>query len=70
MHQDVLAVDVREAARRLSLSPRTVASLISRQELASRKVGRRRIIPVEALDVFLREDHAGQTTLPGDGISL
>ena len=49
MHQDALAVDVREAARRLSLSPRTVATLVSRGELPSRKVGRRRIIPVAAL---------------------
>ena len=36
-----LAVDIREAARRLSLSPRTVATLVARRELVSRKVGRR-----------------------------
>ena len=56
MHSEVLAVDVREAARRLSLSPRTVASLISRRELPSRKVGRRRIIPVSALELFISRD--------------
>lgn len=49
-----LAVGVAEAARRLGLSPRTIATLISRRELVSRKVGRRRIIPVRALEAFLR----------------
>jgi len=57
MHEELLAVDVREAARRLSLSPRTVASLVSRNELPSRKVGRRRIISVVALEAFIRSDH-------------
>ena len=54
--QDVLAVDIPEAARRLGLSKRTVAALVSRQELPSRKVGRRRIIPVVGLEAFLRSD--------------
>jgi excisionase family DNA binding protein len=53
MSERVLAVDVREAARQLSLSPRTVASLVARRELRSRKVGRRRIIPVAALEAFI-----------------
>ena len=58
MHRDetVLAVGVAEAARRLGLSARTVATLILRHELPSRKVGRRRIIPVAALEVFVRQD--------------
>jgi len=55
--QDVLAVDIPEAARRLGLSTRTVAALVSRQELPSRKVGRRRIIPVAALEAFLKGEH-------------
>ena len=55
--QDVLAVDIPEAARRLGLSTRMVASLISRHELPSRKVGRRRIIPVSALEAFLKGEH-------------
>lgn len=61
MHRNeaVLAVGVDEAARRLGLSRRTVASLIARRELRSRKVGRRRIIPVSALEAFLQA--AGQT---------
>jgi hypothetical protein len=31
MRDEVLAVDIREAARRLSLSPRTVAVLVTRE---------------------------------------
>lgn len=60
MHGDesVLAVGITEAARRLGISPRTVATLIARRELPSRKVGRRRIIPVMALEAFIRRDHS------------
>jgi excisionase family DNA binding protein len=54
---EVLAVNVPEAARRLGVSPRTIATLIARGELLSRKIGRRRVIPVEALEKFLRRDH-------------
>ncbi|MDA2912979.1 helix-turn-helix domain-containing protein [Acidobacteriia bacterium AH_259_A11_L15] len=56
--QDVLAVDVSEAARRLGVSPRTVATLVARKELLSRRIGRRRVIPVASLEAFLRRDHA------------
>ena len=52
-----LAVSVTEAARRLSLSPRTVATLIALRELRSVKIGRRRLVPVKALQDFLRHDH-------------
>jgi excisionase family DNA binding protein len=63
MQQDetVLAVGMVEAARRLGLSARTVATLVLRRELPSRKVGRRRIIPVMALEAFVRSDHAKET---------
>lgn len=59
MHRDetVLAVGMLEAARRLGLSARTIATLVSRHELPSRKVGRRRIIPVVALEAFMGRDH-------------
>jgi len=59
MHRDetILAVGMTEAARRLGLSPRTVATLVLRRELPSRKVGRRRIIPVVGLEAFVRSDH-------------
>jgi len=53
MKDTVLAVDAREAARLLGLSSNTVAAPVSRKVLPSRKVGRRRIIPVSALNVFL-----------------
>ena len=49
-----LAVGMVEAAWRLGLSTRTVATLALRQELPSQKVGRRRIIPVAALEAFVQ----------------
>jgi excisionase family DNA binding protein len=57
MEEQVLAVNMREAARRLGVSARTVATLVARNELRSRKVGRRRVIPVAALERFLTIDH-------------
>jgi excisionase family DNA binding protein len=58
--QDVYAVNIPEAARRLGLSPRTVATLVARGHLMSRKVGRRRIIAVVALEAFVKtSDEAG-----------
>ena len=60
MQEDLIAVDIREAARRLSLSQRTVATLVSRRELPSCKVGRRRIIPIAALEAFLRSGQPGR----------
>jgi excisionase family DNA binding protein len=60
--QEQLAVSIPEAARRLGLSIRTVAMLVSRRELASRKVGRRRIIPVAALEAFVKDPRGN-----GDG---
>ena len=56
MPAELIAVDIREAGRRLSLSPRTVAKLISSRQLPSFKVGRRRIIPVAALEAFVSAD--------------
>jgi len=63
MHRDetVLAVSMSEAARRLGLSTRTVATLVSRRQLASRKVGRRRIIPVMVLEAFIGADRDDST---------
>jgi excisionase family DNA binding protein len=59
MHQSegVLAVGIPEAARRLGLSARTVASLVKRGDLESRKIGRRRLIPVTGLVDFVSRDH-------------
>ena len=55
--ETVLAVGISEAARRLGLSARTVATLLARKELPSRRIGRRRVIPVNALEEFLQRDH-------------
>lgn len=62
--QELLAVPIDEAARRLSLSPRTVATLVAERELRSVKVGRRRLIPLKALQDFLRNDHSTTSAAP------
>ncbi len=67
MQDEKLAVGVAEAAKRLSLSPRTIATLVATGALTSRKVGRRRIIPVTALEAFLRRDHPTSLTKDSDG---
>jgi excisionase family DNA binding protein len=59
---DVLAVAIPEAARRLGVCPRTIVNLIEAGELVSRKIGRRRVIPVAALVLFLRHDHIIEIT--------
>jgi excisionase family DNA binding protein len=68
MHQQdtVLAVGLSEAARRLSLSTRTVANLISRGELVSRLVGRRRLIAVSELEAFIKRDHRAKSVKPSN----
>jgi len=58
---DKLAVDTREAARMLSVSPRTIQNYIAAKLLLARKIGRRTVIPVRALEAFLRTDHASPT---------
>ncbi len=67
MESEVLAVNVAEAARRLGVCPRTVATLVARRELTSRKIGRRRVIPLRALEEFLRRDHATQPVGAANG---
>jgi excisionase family DNA binding protein len=53
----ILAVGVSEGARRVGISTRTMTNLIRNKEIVSRKIGRRRVIPVTALEQFLRRDH-------------
>ena len=55
---DRLAVDIREAARLLSVSPRTIQNYISAKVLPARKIGRRTVITVRALESFLRADQS------------
>jgi excisionase family DNA binding protein len=64
-NETVIAVGMTEAARRLGLSARTVATLVLHRELPSRKVGRRRIIPVAALEAFVRGDSGIRSTKHG-----
>jgi len=64
-HQDKLAVSVREAATMLSVSPRTIQNYIQAKVLLGRKIGRRTVIPVRALELFLRNDHASPTRSVG-----
>jgi len=52
-----LAVNVREAAAMLSVSPRTIQNYVRAKMLPCRKIGRRTVIPVRALEAFLRSDH-------------
>jgi excisionase family DNA binding protein len=70
--EGVLAVGISEAARKLGLSARTVANLIKTGELESRKVGRRRLIPLSVLLEFIKCDHRSgrvvtEETLQGSG---
>jgi excisionase family DNA binding protein len=51
-----IAVSVREAARLLSVSPRTIQNYVAAKMLPGRKIGRRTVIPVKALEAFIRRD--------------
>jgi excisionase family DNA binding protein len=51
-----LAVDIRRAAEMLSVSPRTIQNYIAAKLLPARKIGRRTVIPIRALENFLRTD--------------
>jgi hypothetical protein len=54
-----LAVNIREAAAMLSVSPRTIQNYISAKVLFPvRKIGRRTVIPIRTLENFPRCDHA------------
>ena len=57
MQTEKLAVNRLEAARLLSISLRTLDSLLARGELQARRVGRRVVFPIEELQRFLRKDH-------------
>ena len=57
MQIEKLAVNRFEAARLLSISLRTLDSLLARGELRGRRVGRRVLFPMEELQRFLKRDH-------------
>jgi excisionase family DNA binding protein len=46
----------KEAATLLSISPRYVDKLIARQELETRRIGRRRLVPRVSLERLARRD--------------
>ena len=52
-----LLVSKRDAAHALGVSLRTVDDLLSARELPSRRIGRRVLIPLRALEQFARRDH-------------
>ena len=51
-----LAVTIVEAARTISVSPRTIQNYIQAGILPSRKIGRRTVILIRDLERFLRSD--------------
>jgi len=63
-----LAVDIREAAQMLSVSPRTIQNYIRSKMLLGRKIGRRTVIPVRALEAFLRTDHPSPSGVANDAV--
>jgi excisionase family DNA binding protein len=57
-----LAVGIREAGQMLSVSPRTIQNYIAAKLLPHRKIGRRTVIPIRALEAFLRADQPSPST--------
>jgi excisionase family DNA binding protein len=53
---DKLLCSKKEAAEILGVSVRTIENLISRKLLASRQIGRRRMVPFAACVQFARRD--------------
>ena len=66
-----LAVGIREAAHLLSVSTRTIQNFLRDKRLGpARKIGRRTVIPMRALEAFLRVDQPSPAIRPsgnGDG---
>lgn len=52
-----ILLGTKEAAKALGLSERSIFWLVSTGQLASRKLGKRRLIPREAIEKFARRDH-------------
>ena len=53
-----LVLTIEETAEALTVSIRTVERLIAKGELPSRKIGWRRVVPLEALTDYLRGDRS------------
>ena len=52
----------KEAAQALSISLRSLEYLIARQELATRRIGKRVLVPLSALNQFAKCDHTDPVT--------
>jgi excisionase family DNA binding protein len=52
-----LLLSKKDAATALGVCVRTVEHLISAKELPCRKIGRRTLIPLSALEQFVKRDH-------------
>jgi excisionase family DNA binding protein len=55
----------RDAAAILGISLRSIDYLIANRELTTRVIGRRRLIPDQALKQYARRDHPGRIVPPG-----
>ncbi len=67
---DKILCSKREAAEILGVSVRTIENLVSRKLLASRKIGRRRMIPYQLCVQFARRDTPVITGNDGNGSSI
>jgi excisionase family DNA binding protein len=54
---DKLLVSQEEAAQLLSISKRSVEYLVATQQLPTRRIGSRALIPIEDVRRFARSDH-------------
>jgi len=52
-----LTVCINEAASMLGVSSRTIQNYIRTKQLPARKLGRRTVVPLRALELFAAEDH-------------
>ena len=60
--QKKILLSKREAAQLLSISMRSLEYLLAAKQLASRRVGRRVLVPYSALAAFANRDHFGPVT--------
>jgi len=59
-----ILLDRKEAANLLSISLRTLDTLLAQGELKTCRIGRRRLIPRQELEQFARRDHRVQPNGP------
>jgi len=61
MQPKKLAVDMPEAAAMISVSTRTLQQYVAAGIIPTKKIGRRRVVTVAALEDFIRRDHTSPT---------